>query len=274
MTAYPKHPGFAERSQELTPGYQRAPRVVPPAAGARPAGSVAASEGSTDAPATGRAGRAGHGRGRGGMTGYFDLGSHHRPMPASSPDAQLWFDRGLIWAYAFNHEEAVRCFERPSRPTPAAPWPTGGWPTRPARTTTRRGTPSTPPIWPRRWPALTAAERALACAGRRAGPAEQALIAAIAARYPALAPPVDGPAWNESYARAMRQAYLDHPGDLDIAALFADALMNVTPWQLWDLPSAGPRPARTPRRRGGCWSWRWSGRRARRIQACCTCTST
>ncbi|HSS90234.1 MAG TPA: tetratricopeptide repeat protein, partial [Streptosporangiaceae bacterium] len=46
------------------------------------------------------------------MTGYFDLGSHHRPVPASSPDAQLWFDRGLIWAYAFNHEEAVRCFER------------------------------------------------------------------------------------------------------------------------------------------------------------------
>ena len=46
------------------------------------------------------------------MTGYFDLGSHHRPVSASSPDAQLWFDRGLIWAYAFNHEEAVRCFER------------------------------------------------------------------------------------------------------------------------------------------------------------------
>jgi len=46
------------------------------------------------------------------MTGYFDLGRHHRPVSASSPDAQLWFDRGLIWAYAFNHEEAVRCFER------------------------------------------------------------------------------------------------------------------------------------------------------------------
>src|SRR4029077_7183366 len=98
--------------------------------------------------------------------------------------------------------------------------------------------------------AFSAAQRALACAGgapaaRRAvgapdpppapaaTAAEQPLVAAIAAGYPAPAPPVDAAAWNESYARAMRRAYQDHPGDLDIAALFADALLNVTPWQLW-----------------------------------------
>jgi tetratricopeptide (TPR) repeat protein len=97
--------------------------------------------------------------------------------------------------------------------------------------------------------AFTAAQRALACAGG-AAPAEQALIAAIAARYPAPAPPVDAAAWNEGYVRAMRQAYLDHPGDLDIAALFADSLMNVTPWQLWDLRSGEPAPgAHTPEAR-------------------------
>src|SRR6476660_7118036 len=45
-------------------------------------------------------------------TAYFDLGSHHRAITTSSPEAQLWFDRGLLWTYAFNHEEAVRCFER------------------------------------------------------------------------------------------------------------------------------------------------------------------
>src|SRR5262249_57610212 len=94
--------------------------------------------------------------------------------------------------------------------------------------------------------AFTAAQRALACAGGGA-PAERALIAAIAARYPAPEPPVDAAAWNEGYVRAMRRAYLDHPGDLDIAALFADSLMNVTPWQLWDLRSGAPAPgAHTP----------------------------
>ncbi len=43
---------------------------------------------------------------------YFDLGSYRRPVDTASPQAQTWFDRGLVWAYAFNHEEAIRCFER------------------------------------------------------------------------------------------------------------------------------------------------------------------
>ena len=33
----------------------------------------------------------------------------------------------------------------------------------------------------------------------------------------------------------MREVYRAHGDDLDVAALFADALMNLTPWQLWDL---------------------------------------
>src|SRR5262245_63108841 len=47
-----------------------------------------------------------------GTTDYFDLGTHHRPVSTSSPEAQTWFDRGLAWTYGFHHEEAKRCFER------------------------------------------------------------------------------------------------------------------------------------------------------------------
>src|SRR5690349_22565689 len=43
---------------------------------------------------------------------YYDLGSYHRPIDTTAPQAQQWFDRGLVWAYAFNHGEAVHCFER------------------------------------------------------------------------------------------------------------------------------------------------------------------
>jgi len=43
---------------------------------------------------------------------YYDLGSYHRPIETPSPQAQVWFDRGMVWAYAFNHEEAIRCFDR------------------------------------------------------------------------------------------------------------------------------------------------------------------
>jgi tetratricopeptide (TPR) repeat protein len=43
---------------------------------------------------------------------YFDLGGYAREVSTSSADAKSWFDRGLLWTYAFHHEEAVRCFER------------------------------------------------------------------------------------------------------------------------------------------------------------------
>ena len=45
------------------------------------------------------------------MTGYYDLGNYRRALSTKSPEAQLWFDCGLIWCYGYNHEEAVRCFQ-------------------------------------------------------------------------------------------------------------------------------------------------------------------
>ncbi|MCZ4516070.1 hypothetical protein O3Q52_49805, partial [Streptomyces sp. ActVer] len=42
---------------------------------------------------------------------YYDLGTHNRTVTTSSAEAQKWFDRGLVWSYAFHHEEAVSCFE-------------------------------------------------------------------------------------------------------------------------------------------------------------------
>ena len=46
------------------------------------------------------------------MTDYYELGSHTWPVTTASPEAQQWFDRGLIWTYAFNHDEAISCFEQ------------------------------------------------------------------------------------------------------------------------------------------------------------------
>ena len=45
------------------------------------------------------------------MSDYYDLGPYTRPVTTSSKEAQLWFDRGLLWCYGYNHDEAVRCFE-------------------------------------------------------------------------------------------------------------------------------------------------------------------
>lgn len=43
---------------------------------------------------------------------YFNLGSFGRPIKITSAEAQIWFDRGLVWQYGFNHEEAIACYER------------------------------------------------------------------------------------------------------------------------------------------------------------------
>jgi hypothetical protein len=55
------------------------------------------------------------------MSGYYDIVTHRRAISTSSPDARIWFERGLIWTYAFNHEEAMRCYERASSHDPGCP---------------------------------------------------------------------------------------------------------------------------------------------------------
>lgn len=46
------------------------------------------------------------------MDYYYDLGAYSRTISTSSDAAQVWFNRCLKWCYAFNHEEAVRCFDQ------------------------------------------------------------------------------------------------------------------------------------------------------------------
>ena len=43
---------------------------------------------------------------------YFDLGKYSLPITTSSKDSQLWFDRGLMWIYGYNHSEAEYCFKQ------------------------------------------------------------------------------------------------------------------------------------------------------------------
>ena len=72
-------------------------------------------------------------------------------------------------------------------------------------------------------------------------PVEQALIGAIGTRFP----PVDdipedlGP-FDRTYADTMRSIYHKFSDDVDVAALFAEALMCMTPRGLWDLNTGKP----------------------------------
>ena len=52
------------------------------------------------------------------MEDYFNLGSYSLPVTTSSHEAQTWFDRGLVWMYGFNHEEAITCFQKATKVDP------------------------------------------------------------------------------------------------------------------------------------------------------------
>lgn len=172
-------------------------------------------------------------------SGYFDLGSYTRPVSTSSPAAQTWFDRGLIWTYAFNHEEGARCFRRAAEADPDCAMAYWGLAY------------ALGPNYNKPWDAFDAVDLTrtvenahatveAARSARRGSEVERALADALSARYPAPAPAGDCSIWSAGYADAMRQVYAAFPDDLDVAALFADALMNLTPWQLWDQATGEP----------------------------------
>ena len=174
------------------------------------------------------------------MTDYYDLGTYSRTITTASPEAQLWFDRGLVWCYGFNHEESVRCFKKAAEADPNCAMAYWGIAY------------ASGPNYNKSWQAFdavdlrqslteahTAAQTALTKI-ETASAVEQALIKALQHRYPSETPSENLKIWNDNYANAMRDVYEGHSGDFDVCSLFAEALMNRTPWSLWDLKSGGP----------------------------------
>ena len=84
-----------------------------------------------------------------------------------------------------------------------------------------------------------AMQAALAHAGK-ASPVEQAMIKALAARYPQREAIEDMSPWDKAFTREMRKIFAAFPDDLEVRAVFAESIMNETPWQMWDLPSGKP----------------------------------
>ncbi len=170
---------------------------------------------------------------------YFDLGTYCRQITTTSSDARRWFDRGLVWLYGFNHEEAIVCFAKALEADSALAFAHWG--------IAHAAGPNYNRPWETFEPAdraraLTRARRALAAASSlldRVSPSERRLLEAVRHRVPE-AMVEDFAPCNDAYAAAMRDVYRAHPDDLDVTALFAEALMNRTPWQLWDLPTGQP----------------------------------
>ncbi len=157
----------------------------------------------------------------------FDgLGTHQRQVGTKSAAAQRYFNQGLGFLFAFNHDEAIRSFRQAAEHDAqcAMAW----WGIAVANGP-HINNPVVPPEQAKAaWEALGKARST--AAGSSA--VEQALIAALAQRY-ADPQPADRKPLDQAYAAAMRQVWKTFPDDADVGALFAESLMDLRPWDLW-----------------------------------------
>jgi tetratricopeptide (TPR) repeat protein len=163
------------------------------------------------------------------------LGRATLPITTSSREAQQFFDQGYRLAWGFNHAEALRAFRKAQRLDPqcamcfwAEAWALGpniNVPMDPAANAPARD-------------ALRRAEQLAPQTSTR----EQALIGALARRYAADAS-ADRTPLDAAYAAAMREVAARHPTDAEVELLYADALMNASPWDYWEPGGAQPRAA-------------------------------
>ena len=159
---------------------------------------------------------------------YYDTGNFHYAVTTQSREAQTWFDRGLAMCIAFNHEEAVRCFQHAIESDPAMPMAYWGLAYAMGPNINNLEIESHQ---------IAQASFALQLAklhSKRCSDLERGLIAALAKRYPTPVPAVDkrNPA-NTAYADEMRELHSKQKNDSLVAALHAEALMILRPWNHW-----------------------------------------
>jgi len=165
---------------------------------------------------------------------YDGLGSYSRKITTNSAEAQRYFDQGFGFLHGFNHRAATRAFQQAAELDPEcamAHWGVS------LACGPHINSIAVPP------PAAELAWKELELAQKNAGNAslvERALINALAKRY-ANPQPEDRSGLDRAYADAMREVWKKYPKDPDVGALFAEAMMNLRPWDQWT-PDGKPQP--------------------------------
>jgi tetratricopeptide (TPR) repeat protein len=153
------------------------------------------------------------------------LGDWHHPVSTKNPEAQAFFDQGLRFIYAFNHDEAARSFQHAADLDPALAMAYWG-------VAEAVGPNYNDPASDDRFKQAHESIEKAASLSAGASPSDRAYIAALAVRFPA-DPKADRRKAAEDYRDAMREVVKQFPDDLDAATLFAESEMNLHPWGLW-----------------------------------------
>jgi tetratricopeptide (TPR) repeat protein len=159
----------------------------------------------------------------------FDgMGPHRRAITTDSAEAQRYFDQGLTWMYAFNHDEAIRSFTRAAELDGdcAMAW----WGVALCEGPNYNDAVMTEERSSAAWDALSKSLERI----ENTAPIERALIEALRHRY-AKPWPEDRTALDKAYADAMAKVWEAYPSDSDVGTLWAESMMVQKPWKLYTL---------------------------------------
>jgi tetratricopeptide (TPR) repeat protein len=156
---------------------------------------------------------------------YGNLGTYHMAVTTRSAVAQQYFDQGLRLTYGFNHDEAIKSYTEGTREdsTCAMCW----WGIAYALGPNINLPMDTGAVRPA-WEALQQAVKFAPLVS----PREQAYIKALQARYVA-EPVADRSSLDSAWARTIGDVSRRYPKDDDAATLYAEALMDLRPWNYW-----------------------------------------
>ena len=157
---------------------------------------------------------------------YDGLGSYSRKVTTDSTEAQRYFDQGLDFLHGFNHRAAIRAFQQAAEIDPECAMAHWGVALACGPHINSMAVP--PPAAELAWKELGLAQKNEG----NASPVERALIDALAKRY-ANPQPEDRTGLDRAYADAMREVWKKYPKDPDVGAFFAEAMMNLRPWDQW-----------------------------------------
>jgi pimeloyl-ACP methyl ester carboxylesterase/tetratricopeptide (TPR) repeat protein len=155
------------------------------------------------------------------------LGDIDHPVSTANAEAQKFFNQGLAYIYAFNHEEAVRSFRQAAQLDPELAMAYWGV------AISLGSNYNVPADGPALLEAYSSLQKAVALAPK-ASEHDRAYINALAKRYSADIS-ADQRKLALDYKNAMGELARNYPDDLDAATLYAESMMNLNPWKLWTL---------------------------------------
>lgn len=156
---------------------------------------------------------------------FEGMGKHTRKISTNSEATQAYFDQALTWAFAFNHDEAIRSLMRAAQQDPSCPMTWWG-------IAYCEGPNYNSPITPERSKAAFYAIENAKSRIKNASDVERALIEALAKRYTFPAAE-DRQPLDQAYAAAMGEVWKAFPQDPDVGTLYAESLMMLRPWELY-----------------------------------------